>query len=45
MRKLHDCLIAAVALRTDAILVHRDRDFDHLAGVFPRLRVQRHDRN
>ncbi|MFE6387289.1 MULTISPECIES: PIN domain nuclease [Nocardiopsis] len=44
IRKLYGCLIAAVALRTDAVLVHCDRDFDHLAEVFPRLRVQRHDR-
>ncbi|WP_232832058.1 PIN domain-containing protein [Nocardiopsis sp. FIRDI 009] len=43
IRELHDCLIAAVALRTDAVLVHCDRDFDHLAEVFPRLRVQRHN--
>ncbi|WP_223838634.1 type II toxin-antitoxin system VapB family antitoxin [Nocardiopsis deserti] len=35
IRKLYDCLIAAVALRTDAVLVHCDRDFDHLAEVFP----------
>ncbi|WP_306367427.1 PIN domain nuclease [Nocardiopsis sp. CC223A] len=45
IRKLYDCLIAAVALRTDAVLVHCDRDFDHLAEVFPRLRVQRHNKN
>lgn len=45
IRKRMDCLIAAVALRTDAVLVHCDRDFDHLAEVFPRLRVQRHDKN
>jgi predicted nucleic acid-binding protein len=43
IRKLYDCLIAAVALRTDAVLVHCDRDFDHLGEVFPRLRLQRHD--
>jgi predicted nucleic acid-binding protein len=45
IRKLYGCLIAAVALRTDAVLVHCDRDFDHLAEVFPRLRVQRHNKN
>ncbi|OLT26083.1 twitching motility protein PilT [Nocardiopsis sp. CNR-923] len=45
IRKLYDCLIAAVALRTDAVLVHCDRDFDHLAEVFPRLRVQRHNKD
>lgn len=37
--------IAAVALRTDSVLVHCDRDFDHLAEVYPRLRVQRHDQS
>ena len=45
IRKLYDCLIAAVALRTDSVLVHCDRDFDHLAEVYPRLRVQRHDQS
>lgn len=43
VRKPFDCLIAAVALRNGAVLVHHDRDFDHLAEVVPRLRVQRHD--
>ncbi len=42
IREHTDCLIAAVALRTDAVLLHSHRDFDHLAEVFPRLRVQRH---
>ncbi|WP_017578781.1 type II toxin-antitoxin system VapC family toxin [Nocardiopsis valliformis] len=45
IRKLYDCLIAAVAMRTDAVLVHCDRDFDHLAEVYPRLRVQRHNKS
>ncbi|GAA3751859.1 hypothetical protein HDA32_005070 [Spinactinospora alkalitolerans] len=44
IRKAYDCLIAAVALRTDAVLVHSDRDFDHLAEVVPKLRTQRHNR-
>lgn len=44
VRKLLDCLIAVVALRADAVLVHNDRDFDHIAAVFPRLRTQRHNR-
>lgn len=30
-----DCLIAAVALRTDAAVLHRDRDFDLIARSFP----------
>lgn len=39
VRKLLDCVIAAVAVRTGAILIHRDRDFDELAEVLPDLRV------
>lgn len=31
VRKLTDCLIAAVAIRHDAALLHRDADFDVLA--------------
>lgn len=38
VRKLLDCLIAAVALRTGATLVHDDRDFDAIARCYP-LRV------
>jgi predicted nucleic acid-binding protein len=40
VRKLLDCLIAAVALRTGATVVHRDRDFDVLAAALPDLRVR-----
>lgn len=40
VRKLQDCLIAAVAMRTGATLVHRDRDFDVLAAALPDLRVR-----
>jgi predicted nucleic acid-binding protein len=39
VRKLFDCLIAAVALRADATLVHRDADFDAVAGCTPALKV------
>jgi predicted nucleic acid-binding protein len=35
VRKLLDCVIAAVALRTDATLVHRDIDFDVIAEFTP----------
>ena len=35
VRKLVDCLIAAVAIRTDATLIHQDRDFDAIAAVAP----------
>lgn len=38
VRKPIDCLIAALAIRQDASLLHLDRDFDHLAKVSP-LRV------
>jgi predicted nucleic acid-binding protein len=30
-----DCLIAACAIRHGALVLHRDRDFDHLARVSP----------
>ncbi|MDN5914443.1 MAG: PIN domain nuclease [Pseudonocardia sp.] len=40
VRKLLDCLIAAVAVRTGAVLVHRDRDFDELEHVLPDLRTR-----
>jgi predicted nucleic acid-binding protein len=40
VRKLLDCLIAVVALRAGATLVHRDRDFDVLAAALPDLRVR-----
>ena len=33
VRSATDCLIAACALRHDAVLLHRDRDYDHLARV------------
>lgn len=39
VRTLLDCLIAAVADRTGAVLVHRDRDFDELERVLPDLRT------
>lgn len=33
VRKLNDCLIAAVAIRTGTTLVHRDADFEVLASI------------
>lgn len=40
IRSLSDCLIAAIAIRHDASLLHRDRDFEYLAAVAPlRLHV------
>ncbi|MCG5216941.1 type II toxin-antitoxin system VapC family toxin [Streptosporangium soli] len=40
VRKMLDCLIAAVALRTEATLVHRDADFDTLQKVIPAFKVR-----
>ena len=39
VRSLVDCLIAVVAERTGAVVVHRDRVFDVLAQSLPDLRV------
>lgn len=33
VRKLNDCLIAAIALRTGSVVVHRDADFEVLAAT------------
>lgn len=33
VRSLNDCLIAAVALRHDVVVLHKDADFDALAAV------------
>lgn len=40
VRALMDCLIAAVAIRTSAVLLHRDRDFETLALVASELRTR-----
>ena len=42
IRSIVGCLIAAVAVRTGAALVHRDRDYGHLAAVLPDLRLHPH---
>jgi len=34
-----DCLIAAVAIRHQAILLHRDRGFTAINKLFPRLKI------
>lgn len=39
VRKSADCLIAAIALEHDALLVHNDRDFLALATIEPALLV------
>ncbi|MBQ6640483.1 MAG: PIN domain nuclease [Saccharopolyspora sp.] len=40
VRSMVDCLIAAVAIRTGATLVHRDRDYALLADIATELRVR-----
>ncbi len=42
IRKSTDCLIAAIALEQDALLVHNDRDFLALASAVPQLHVFPH---
>ncbi len=42
IRKSSDCLIAAIALEHDALLVHNDRDFLALASAEPQLHVFPH---
>jgi predicted nucleic acid-binding protein len=39
VRSLVDCLIAAVALRADVPILHRDADFDAIAACLP-LRIE-----
>jgi hypothetical protein len=40
IRSQIDCMIAAVALRNGATVLHRDADYDRLATVIPALRVR-----
>ena len=40
VRSMVDCVIAAVALRNETILLHRDRDFDVLAEIAPKLQCE-----
>lgn len=35
IRSSNDCLIAATAMHHDVLLLHGDRDFDHIARFFP----------
>jgi predicted nucleic acid-binding protein len=39
IRSTVDCLIAQVAIEHGLILLHDDRDFDHMARVIPDLRI------
>jgi len=38
-RSANDCLIATYAVRHELPLLHRDRDFDHIAIIEPRLQA------
>jgi predicted nucleic acid-binding protein len=38
VRSTLDCLIARLAIEHGLLLVHNDRDFDHIAGVEPSLK-------
>lgn len=40
VRSLNDCLIAAIAIRNGARILHRDRDYDTIAKHFPLQVVQ-----
>jgi predicted nucleic acid-binding protein len=40
VRSMVDCLIAAVAIRTNTVILHRDRDFEVLAAIAPDLRCE-----
>lgn len=35
IRSSNDCLIAAIAMHHDVLLLHGDRDFDYIAQFFP----------
>jgi predicted nucleic acid-binding protein len=35
IRSSNDCLIAAIAMHHDILLLHGDRDFDYIAQLFP----------
>lgn len=39
IRSLIDCLIAAVAIRRDAQVLHRDRDFGFIAQISPLVQI------
>lgn len=40
IRSMVDCLIAAVAIRTATVVLHRDRDFHVLEGIASDLRCE-----
>lgn len=40
-RSANDCLIAAYAIRSGLPLLHRDRDFEHIAAIDQKLKLLR----
>lgn len=38
IRSTLDCLIATIAIEHDLVLIHNDRDFDHIASICPQLK-------
>jgi predicted nucleic acid-binding protein len=39
IRSTIDCLIAQTAIEHDLVLLHNDKDFEHIANVFPELKL------
>jgi predicted nucleic acid-binding protein len=39
IRSAIDCLIARIAIEHDLLLLHNDRDFEHMAEVVPELKL------
>ena len=40
IRSIVDCLIAATAIETGAMILHKDRDFEHIAQYYP-VRIEK----
>jgi len=40
IRSTVDCLIAQIAIDYDLILLHNDRDFERIAAVVPKLKLE-----
>lgn len=43
IRNSSDCLIAAIAMENDAVILHNDSDYDRIASVYPSLRIANPD--
>lgn len=39
IRKPNDCMIAHIAMSFNLPLIHCDKDFDHIAKVYPELKI------